>query len=343
MSVIIVGYKSRFDLRTCLTSLKPSLSQDDEVLVVDNNSRDGTQQMIRRFFPWARLICNPENTGYGSGNNLGAREARGRYLAFLNPDTIVDRGWLDPLAVTLDRHPAAGLATAKILLMSVDQSINACGTTIHISGITFCHGLGLSKYAMSQCQNVDAVSGAAFLIRRALFQQLGGFDEDFFLYMEDIDLSWRARLLGYHCLYVPESIVYHGYKFLINPQKVFWEERNRYTMLLKCLTPWTLLCLIPTLLLSEIAVWGFLVLQYPACCFGKIRAYAWVLLHARSILRRRQTTQQLRCVRDGVLISSAAYHLDLQPISRDRIVAAATKVFDALFSVTARLSTVFIR
>lgn len=192
-SIIIVGYNSLSDLPRCLASLQEDMAQEDEVIVVDNASQDGTPQAIREHFPWVRVLCSPENVGFGAANNLAAAQARGEYLAFLNPDTTAEPGWLEALIAALEDDPSAGLATPKILLMQDPQRINTCGNDIHISGLTLCRGMGEPSAAFSQLETVSAVSGAAFVVRRALFEAIGGFDPLFFMYMEDTDLSLRAR------------------------------------------------------------------------------------------------------------------------------------------------------
>jgi GT2 family glycosyltransferase len=299
--------------------------------------------MIHAAFPWVRVICAPQNLGFGGGSNLGARMARGRYLAFLNPDTVVTPGWLDALMAALASDPTAGLATAKILLLDDPRHVNTCGNTVHVSGLTLCRGFGGSATAFACPEEVDAVSGAAFVIRRELFEALGGFDAAFFLYMEDTDLSWRARLCGYRCLYVPDAVIYHRYAWRCGPQKVFYHERNRYAMLLKCLQIRTLFALLPVLLVAEIITWGFVLLRERQCWKNKVRAYGWVLRHWPAIAERRREIQSLRCVSDDALIASAPCRLDLALVGNDGLTDLAGRVFGALFFVTGRLATALIR
>ena len=188
-SVIIVSYNSREDLKRCLPSLLPSLGAQDEVIVVDNASSDGSAGWLAQSYPQIHLVNSPDNLGFAGGNNLGAHYANGRYLAFLNPDTVVEPGWLEALIAALESHPEAGLATSKILLLSDPERINTCGNDVHISGITLCRGMGLLRQSFSSQEEVSAASGAAFVIRKDVFEALDGFDERFFMYMEDTDLS----------------------------------------------------------------------------------------------------------------------------------------------------------
>ena len=162
--------------------------------------------------------------------NVGVRSSSGNYLAFLNPDTVVEPGWLDALIAALEADPRAGLATAKILLLDDPARINTCGCDVHYTGLTLCRGMGMGRSALTDPVDVSAVSGAAFVIRRDLFEALSGFDAAYFLYMEDTDLSWRARLAGYSCLYVPTSFVYHDYSLRFGPKKAFYEELHLFSV-----------------------------------------------------------------------------------------------------------------
>lgn len=338
-SIIIVGYNSQEDLPRCLASLKETVTAADEVIVVDNASQDGTSQALEAHFPWVRVVRSPENLGFGGGNNLGAREAQGRYLAFLNPDTTVAPGWLDALLAALEADPTAGLATAKILLLQDPERINACGNDIHISGLTLCRGAGAPSTAFTHTETVGAVSGAAFAIRRTLFDTLGGFDPAFFMYMEDTDLSLRARLAGYRCLFVPEAVVYHRYQLRFGPRKTFYQERNRYLMLLKNLRWRTLLALLPALLLAEVVTWGFVLLLERKNMGNKVRAYGWVARHWAEIIYERQWVQSLRCETDHVLLNEWIHRLDFEQADDGPVGRLAYRVFTPLFRAAQQLAS----
>ena len=287
-SVIIVNYNGKQKLLSCLDSVRRSILPDCELIVVDNASSDSSVSAIETHFPDVTLVRSKTNSGFGAGNNLGVRWSRGEYLIFLNPDTMVERGWLEALLAPFEVDDRAGLVTAKILLADRPDRINACGNTVHLTGLTLCRGMGQPREALDQPDEIDAVSGAAFAIRREVFDALGGFDEDTFLYMEDADLSWRARLAGWRCLYAPDSIVLHDYSLKMTPLKVFYEERNRYLMLLKNLRFPTLMLLLPAQLLAEVITWGFVLLNDRANLKNKLRAYRWVIVNWSVIMRKRK-------------------------------------------------------
>jgi GT2 family glycosyltransferase len=333
VSVILVGYNSWSYLQTCLASLKASLTDNDEAIVVDNGSGDDTVALIRQNFSWVRVISASENTGFGGGNNRGAQTARGNYLAFLNPDTTVEPGWLEALVETLETDLTIGLATSKILLLRDPQHINTCGNRLHISGLTLCRGLGQPRSAFNRPEEVAAVSGAAFLIRRDLYETLHGFDESFFMYLEDTDLSWRARLLGYHSVYAPDSVVYHDYTLHFSTDKTFYQERNRYLLLFKSLRWRTLIMLLPTLLLAEIVTWGFVLLQDRKHLGNKVRAYVWIGRHWNVIRAQRRLLQSARQVPDRVLVRALNYQLDFEQTTSRGMAHLAHWTFDPIFGL----------
>jgi GT2 family glycosyltransferase len=342
-SVIIVSYNGCDQLQGCLRSLQDDLHEGYEVIVVDNASQDGSVEMLRRDFPHITLIANPTNAGFGGGNNSGASYAQGRYLAFLNPDTRIEPGWLEALISALEADPTAGLATSKILLLDDPGRINTCGNEVHISGLTLCRGMGMPSSAYHQVEEVGAVSGAAFAIRRELFERIGGFDPSFFLYMEDTDLSLRARLAGFRCLFVPGSVVYHDYRLTFGPKKTYYQERNRYRLLLKSLRWPTLLAMLPALLLAEAVTWGFVLLREPGRMGNKLISYGSILKDWPSILEERRKTQLTRTNPDRSILNMTGYRLGFEQTGGAWVARLAHWVFDPLFYLSAGLARRVVR
>jgi GT2 family glycosyltransferase len=335
-SVITVGYNSRERLEVYLPTALACRGKY-EVIISDNGSIDGSLEYLEREFPQVRVLRNGKNLGFAAANNRAAEVADYEILVFVNPDTAVDPDWLYHLLRPF-KDPAVGATTSKIKLMSDSNRLNTCGNTVHISGLTLCRGLGRSKDLYRCMDEVDAISGAAFAMRREIFEQLGGFDEDFFLYMEETDLSVRARLAGWKCLYVPESIVLHDYDLRFGPNKTFYQERNRYLMLLKNFKWRTLLVLSPAFALAEIVTWGFVLIADRKHWRNKFRAYGWTLSNLKTILRKRRTTQQLRKVTDRVLLKRAAVRLDFGQAAKGSISRLADVVFTPLFYATRLLA-----
>lgn len=343
-SIIIVNYNGGDGLTRCLDSLnRDPASRRYEIIVVDNASSDGSVDTLDVAYPGAKLLRNRENVGFGGANNLGAEQARGPILAFLNPDTVVRPGWLQALTAALQEVPGAGLVTAKILLLDDQQRINAAGNDVHLTGLTLCRGLSQPFEAYSQPAEVGAVSGAAFAIRRELFLELGGFDETFFTYFEDTDLSLRARLAGYRCLYVPDSVVCHEYRLRFGPHKIYYEERNRYVTLLKLYRWRTLLLLAPLLVLGEAVTWGFTLLYDRARWANKLRAYADVFRNRRRIMAGRRRTQAARRIADRTLLQTSATRLAYEQVGDGFPSRAAHLLLDPHFYLYRALLGALIR
>jgi hypothetical protein len=334
ISIIIVNFNGYTDLERCLTSLYQCGDlQNTEIIIVDNCSTDGSVDRLRRSFPLATVIENNRNGGFGHGNNLGRSYACGDFLVFLNPDTVVTPGWLSPMIATLESDLRVGLVTPRLLQLSDPTLLNACGHQVHLSGIVQCRGQGKTVDIYQEVEAVTAVSGAAFATRRETFDHLGGFDEPFFLYVEDTDLSWRAWLSGYQCLFTPASQVYHDYQLNFGPRKLFYYERNRYSLLLKNLRWRTLLALLPVLLLAELIGWGFVLLHNRQHWRNKLDAYTWVIRNWSVLINERRRVQLLRQVCDRDLLQNATPCLAFDQVGSSLVTRLANRIFNPFFSL----------
>jgi GT2 family glycosyltransferase len=308
-AVIIVNTNELHHLKKCLPTVTKQTYSRYEVLVVDNNSTDGSVEYIGENFPSVRVIQNKANLGFPAANNVGFQNTDAEFLAALNPDTEVEPTWLSELIAALQTHPEAGLVTSQILLMSNREKINTCGNEVSLTGFVFCRGLEMDATDSTSVEEVAAVSGAAFAIRREVLDKIGGFDGDLWLYVEDTDLSWRTRLAGYICLFVPTSVAYHQYGLRLTDRKFFHYERNRHLLLLKNLSVRTLFVLAPSLIFSEIITWGYALLKGKGYVAGKLRGYQWLIQHRRQIIAKRQEAQSLRKICDRELLDLCTVRL----------------------------------
>jgi GT2 family glycosyltransferase len=329
-TVIIVNTNELHHLRRCLPSVLGQQYGEYEVLVVDNASTDGSVEVVESEFPQVKLIRNVANLGYVGANNVGFEHATGEILVVLNPDTRVEPNWLRELALALERTPSAGLATSKILMMDDPQRINTCGNEITFAGITVCRGLGQPADRYDRLEAVSAVSGAAFAIKRSVLEQIGPFDNTFFIYYEDTDLSLRAALAGYECIYVPTSVVYHDYVFRFSAWKCFLQERNRLFSWLKVFHLGTLIALLPALILAEIVAWGYVTLQGADHVRSKARSYVWLVRNRRQIAAARRGTQALRRVGDRQLLRRLSHRLTLAETTNRHIAVAVEAIVQPL-------------
>lgn len=333
VSVIVVTYNSRPYLDACLSSLQQTLPDHSEIVVLDNASTDGTADYIAEHYPDVKLIANPDNLGFAAGNNLAVSYASGDYFAFINPDTQVEAGWLEPMLKLFEQDPTIGLITPKILLMQDHERVNTCGNNVHLTGLALCRGINKSSSdpELAEAIPVNAISGAAFMIRRELFLTLGGFDELMFMYMEDTDLSMRARLAGYHSFYTPDSVIYHDYRLRFGTKKTFYQERNRYIMLLKLLRWRTLLLMLPTFLFSEAVTWGFIITKDRRNIANKPHAYRSVLDLWGQIMSSRREMQARRRISDREMLEELHFRLEFEQTGDDFVTKLAHLIFDPIF------------
>jgi GT2 family glycosyltransferase len=243
ISLVIVTWNGLKYLDACLAAVAAQQDVDVETILVDNASTDGTGEYVRDRYPWVRLVSLSENRGFAGGNNAGVRVASGRLVAFLNNDTVADAGWLRALKRGIDEANGFALATSRIVYIHDSGIIDSAGDGMFRWGGAFkrFHGAPATKAAEST--EVFGLCGAACMMPRAVFDELGGFDDHFFNSHEDVDLSYRARLRGYRCRYVADAIVRHhgsGTLGTLSAYAVFQGQRNLEWCYLKN-TPGTLL------------------------------------------------------------------------------------------------------
>jgi GT2 family glycosyltransferase len=338
-SVIIITYNGRHYLQDCLGALCPEIDDAAEIIVIDNNSSDGSPQYIRDFYPAVRLVVNPENRGFAAANNQGAALAAGDVLLFLNQDTRVYPGWLNALSAELARDDAVGLATSCLLLMDRPRCIHLCGQDLHYTGLVSGRGYGQEVQNFAAPAEVNAVSGGSFAIRRDLWQALGGFDETFFMYYEETDLSWRARLAGFRSVYVPGSRLLHDYQ-PASPgrSRLYHTFRNRHILLLKNWRCRTIIFLLPALILTELLEIGYALMNGWTGLTAKIAAYAWLITHPRAIRRLHQDSQKQRQESDAALLASLAVQIPLSPQRESSLPRSLLNLANAFFELNWRVA-----
>jgi len=207
--------------------------RDLEVIIVDNSGKG----LVRKngTAAGARVIENPRNVGFGSAINQGVDASSAPYVATLNDDAVAHPGWLDALVAALDRRPDAGMCASQVRLFGEDR-LDSAGMLIARDASSKQRGHGRLPDDFPVAEEVLLPSGSAALYRRAMLQEIGGFDDSFFLYCEDTDLGLRARWAGWKCLYTPLAVVEHHYSLSAgraSPVKAYYVERNRLFVLVK--------------------------------------------------------------------------------------------------------------
>jgi hypothetical protein len=243
ISIVIVNFNGRRWLEPCLSAVIAQDVPGIEVVLVDNDSSDGSIDLVRERFRTVRIAPAGRNLGFAEGNNFGARLAGGRYLAFLNNDTVPAPGWARALRRALEGDPSVGLAASRILYLHDPSIVDSAGDGYLRAGGAFKRWHGQPATLAGESSEVFGACGAAFMIRRDLFEELGGFDPDFFMVYEDVDLSFRARLRGSRCIYAADAVVRHAGSATLgrlSPLAVFYGQRNLEWTYLKNM-PWPLL------------------------------------------------------------------------------------------------------
>jgi GT2 family glycosyltransferase len=210
VTVVIPNWNGERFLRLCLDSLRRQTFPDFETVVVDNGSSDGSLSLVKRDFPEVRALALGKNRGFSAAANAGIEASTTEYVALLNNDTEVDPGWLQALFRAADEHPEAGLFASKLVDFYDRRVLDGAGDALRLSGLPYRLGHGeVDRGQFDHPGYVFSACAAAAMYRREMLDDVGLFDEDFVSYCEDGDLSFRAQLAGYRCLYVPDALVYH--------------------------------------------------------------------------------------------------------------------------------------
>jgi GT2 family glycosyltransferase len=243
VSVLIVNYNGQRYLDDCLTALQKQTYPRDrwEVVLVDNGSSDGSVEHLRACYPWVRLVAAGQNLGFAAGNNEGYKHCRGELIALLNNDTVAEPGWLAALVEAIQADPKVGGVTSKILFKHEPGVINSAGLNLYRDGRGGDRGFRQPDQGQyDEPAEVFGACGASVLLRREMLEDVGFFDERFFMYCEDLDLAWRAHFRGWRFRYTPRSVVYHvhcGSSGEWSPFFIYFAERNRVLVNLKNAPP----------------------------------------------------------------------------------------------------------
>ena len=202
VSIIIVNYNGKELLKKCLDSLLKVNYDNFEIILVDNNSTDGTVEFITKNYPSLIIIKLDSNKGFAEPNNVAAKISKGKYLLFLNNDTVVTPNFISEMVKVMETDKK--IAVCQSLLLKPDGSVDSSGDFIDHLGVVY-----NSKTKIDEIREVSSARGASMLVRSDIFEKLDGFDQKFFITFEDVDLCWRSWILGYRVLIIPTSIVYH--------------------------------------------------------------------------------------------------------------------------------------
>jgi GT2 family glycosyltransferase len=312
ISVIIVNWNGKHFLETCLTSLRRQTFRDFETILVDNGSDDGSAEYVRVHFPEVRLVSLKENRGFTGGNIAGWEMVRRGppegLIVLLNNDTEAHPLWLEEFHKASSAYPKAGTFASKMMMFNERNRIENCGFALSEIGFAIDLGRGeIDSPLWSKPRRVFGACAGAAAYRRSMLEDIGFLDDDFFMISEDVDLSFRAQLRGYHCWMIPGATVYHRYSASISKfpeRQAFLMQRNSEFVYFKNMPTGLLVGFLPARLLYELAATAYAFKVGSGNAFLKAKIDAFCQL--RKVLRKRQQIQRRRTVTNTQL------HLQMQ-------------------------------
>ena len=259
VSIIILNYNAGELLLNCVESVLKTNYDNFEVIVVDNVSNDNSHKKCKERFEKIILIENKKNYGYCEGNNIGIRNANGEFIIILNPDTIVEKEWLNNFIDAYNKNNDA-LYQPKILSLYEKNILQSTGNMIQLFGFGYAKNKGiLDQHKSEEITEIGYASGTCLFTSKKMLDEIGLLDPFIFLYHDDLELGLRAAQLGFKSYYVPKSVIYHAesYSLKWGSKKFFWLERNRKYCLLTHLSKSTYHKMRFSLFFVDIMVWIF--------------------------------------------------------------------------------------
>jgi N-acetylglucosaminyl-diphospho-decaprenol L-rhamnosyltransferase len=291
VTIAIINYNGGPFLRELLDSLASQTFRRFQCLLIDNGSRDGSPALAQSIAPWVEILPAGANLGFSRAGNLAARHSRSPYLVLLNTDIKAEPGWLAALLGVIGSHPGAAAVSSKMMLYDRPRILNGVGGCMNRLGYTWDRGMfEEDRGQYDRISEILFASAAAALFDRERFLEVGGFDERFFMYHEDVDLCWRLWLRGYEVLSAPDAVVHHHFGATTrHSRSLEWRERlgerNSIRSMLKNYEA-----------ANAIRAWGSLLFlrQSPRRKLAQLRNFAWNCGVIAETMRLRRTVQKSR-------------------------------------------------
>lgn len=302
ISIITVNFNGKVFLKECLSSLYAQDYKNIEVIFVDNNSKDGSVEYVKKNFPKTKIIVNKENYGFAKGNNIGYSHATGDYILFLNNDTKVTKSFLTELIKVLEKDKKIGGAQSKMLLMDDPTRLDSVGAFLTNTGFLYHYGIA-KKDSPKYDKQIDIYSakGACMIFKKEVLEKIkvNGeiFDSRFFAYFEETDMCHRVWLAGYRIVFTPKSVIYHkmgGASSKLNNSFIQYHSfKNRINSYIKNLGVLELLKILPIHLLMCEAFALLSLLKLKFTLFLSIqKAIFWNLVTLNATLIKRRYVQK---------------------------------------------------
>ena len=264
VSVIVLNWNGASYLKDCLTSLSSQTYREREIIFVDNNSSDSSVSLVKEKFAHVQITELENNLGFTGGNLAGLSTARGELIALVNNDTRAEKDWLENLVHPMMDDPQIGICASKLIIDGTEK-IDSAGDGLTSAAVGFKRGLRKDKSHYVQQELVFGACAAAALYRRTMLDEIGFFDDDYFLNDEDTDLNFRAQLFGWRCVYVPTAVVYHKVNATIgrlSDTSVYYHTRNLEFTWMKNLPTGLMLRFAHHKIIQEIGAFGYLCFRH---------------------------------------------------------------------------------
>lgn len=307
VTVVTANWNGRAHLERCLGALARQTLKDFDVVVVDNGSTDGSGEMVRARFPHVRLIESPTNLGFAAANNLGIEASSAPFVATLNNDAEAEPEWLERLVEVALSDDTVGMVASKMLFAHRPGTINSAGIALDLAGIAWDRLGGEPDRSAETVEEVFGPCAGAALYRRSMLDRIGPFDEEFFAYLEDVDLAWRARLAGWRCIYAPSAVVYHAHSATGkegSPFKSYQLGRNKLWCIAKNYPAPHLYLALPAIAAYDLAALAYGLLSRRD--FASLRGRLAGLAGLPRQWRKRRKVQKMRRVSFAVLARQMA-------------------------------------
>jgi GT2 family glycosyltransferase len=306
VSAVVLGYRSEPWLERSVHALLGSEGVAVDVVVVDNGCTDGAVERLRGT-AGVTIVGDGTNLGFSGGCNLGVSVARGPFVALVNGDLVVEPETMARL-VAVAQDPSIGVAAGSVRLAEDPELLNSAGNEIHFLGFSWTGGFRERAADRAIARDVAGAMGALVVLRREVWERLGGFDAHYFAFHEDAELSWRCWQTGLRVRYVPQAVGVHRYEFDRIEQKLYLAERNRLAFVLTLWEARTLAVLAPAFLAVELGVTA--VAWRGGWLRQKVDGWRWLLRHRRWLRERRRLLQAERTVSDRALARLMTGRLD---------------------------------
>jgi len=347
IAFIMINYKNYADrfLKESYESLQKINYPKDcyRLYIVDNATSPETRARIKKLAPEAIVIPSDGN-GWGHANNVGARQAIQEgfadYFYLVNMDTKFDQACLNEAMKAMDSDGKIGAVQSKLLLYSPvngEYLLNSKGNSLTFLGFSYCAGGGKRDDTPDKITDIVTASGVGILIRKDVFLEIGMCDESYFMYHDDIELSFKTKILGYRVVLAPRSVIYHKHEFSRAVRQTFFMERNRLRFMLEFFKWPTLIIIFPAFIIMEIGMLPYAALN--GWLLIKLKAYAYFLKpsNLRRVFLKRKGIKQLRKISDKEMLRGVVGVIDFQQITNPVLKYIANPIFNLYWQIIRRL------